>query len=86
MTEIVHYGNGSRQKQRAENDVAFLEPLHLSTISNYILRIKSSVFSLLSNYHLVLYAWRSRQQLLYPEHSEYIYMPIYVNSCAIFKG
>lgn len=61
MIEIVHYGNGSRQKQRAENDVAFLELLHLSTTSNYVLRIKSSLFSLLSNYHLVLYAWRSRQ-------------------------
>lgn len=55
MTEIVHCENGSRQKLRADNHMAFLELLHPSSTSNYILRIKSySVFShLITTYFLM---------------------------------
>lgn len=87
MTEIVHCEHGSRRKLRADNHMAFLELLHPSTTSNYILRIKSySVFSHLSNYYLFLDAWRLRQHSYCILSIVKIYMPIYVNSCAIFKG
>lgn len=65
----------------------FLELLHLSTTSNYVLRIKSPsvFFTSLFNYHLILYVWRSRQHSYCTLSIVKIYIPIYVNSCAIFK-